>query len=52
MESKVLEKIVSDILVYKEDNPHIVITENDIKNIIEEYMKELSKEILEELNKY
>ena len=52
MESKVLEKIISDIIVFKEDNPHIVITENDIKSIIEGNTEELIKEIKEELNKY
>lgn len=52
MESKVLEKIVSDIIAFKEDKPYIVITEHEIKSIIEGNIEELAKEIKEELNKY
>lgn len=46
---KTVEQIISDIQTFKEDNPHLVITQNDIQNIIEERMEELIKEIEEEL---
>lgn len=45
----VVDEIINDIRVYKEDNPHIVITDFMIKEIIEENMEELIKEIEEEL---
>ena len=46
---KTVEQIISDIQTFKEDNPHLVITQNDIQNMIEERMEELIKEIEEEL---
>ena len=46
---KTIEQIISDIQTYKEDNPHVVITDFMIKEIIEENMKKLIKEIKEEL---
>lgn len=49
MKSKVLEKIRLDIITYKEDNPHVIITDDMIKEVIEENIEELVKEIKEEL---
>lgn len=49
MKSKVLEKIRLDIITYKEDNSHVIITDDMIKEVIEENIEELVKEIKEEL---
>ena len=46
---KTIEQIISDIQTYKEDNPHLVITDDEIKDLIEENMEKLIKEIEEEL---
>lgn len=44
-----MEKIIMDIQMYKEDNQHIIITDEMIKAAIEANMKELIKEIREEI---
>lgn len=49
MKSKVLEGIRLDIITYKEDNPHVIITDDMIKSVIEVNINELIKEIKEEL---
>ena len=46
---KTIDEIINIIQTYKEDNPHVVITDFMIKEIIEENMEELIKEIEEEL---
>lgn len=46
---KTIDEIINMIQAYKEDNPEVVITEFMIKEIIEENMEELIKEIEEEL---
>lgn len=46
---KKIEQIISDIQTYKEDHPEVVITDFMIKEIIEENMDNLIKEIEEEL---
>ena len=46
---KTIEELISIIQTYKEDNPHVVITDFMIKEIIEENMDNLIKEIKEEL---
>lgn len=45
----VVDEIINMIQAYKEDNPEVVITEFMIKEIIEENMEKLIKEIKEEL---
>lgn len=44
-----MEKILFDIETYKEDNPHVYITDDMIKAVIEDNMDELIKEIREEI---
>lgn len=44
-----MEKIIMDIITYKEDNPHVYITDDMIKGVIEENIDELIKEIREEI---
>lgn len=44
-----MEKILFDIETYKEDNPHVYITDDMIKGVIEESIDELIKEIREEI---
>lgn len=44
-----MEKILFDIETYKEDNPHVYITEDMIKAVIEDNIDELIKEIREEI---
>lgn len=44
-----MEKIIFDIETYKEDNPHVYITDDMIKGVIEENIDELIKEIREEI---
>ena len=44
-----MEKILFDIETYKEDNPHVYITDDMIKAIIEDNIDELIKEIREEI---
>ena len=46
---KTIEQIISDIQTYKEDNPHLVITDDEIKDLINDYMEKLINEIKEEL---
>lgn len=48
----IINKIVKDILTYKEDNPHIVITNDIIENLIEEYKQEIIEEIKEGIENY
>jgi len=49
MESNVIEKIVGDIITYKEDNSQYIITDNQIKEMLEEHMEELIEEVRKEL---
>ena len=44
-----MEKIIFDIETYKEDNPHVYITDDMIKGVIEDSIDELIKEIREEI---
>lgn len=44
-----MKKIIMDIITYKEDNPHVYITDDMIKYLIEENIDELIKEIREEI---
>ena len=44
-----MEKILFDIETYKEDNPHVYITDDMIKAVIEDNIYELIKEIREEI---
>lgn len=44
-----MDNIIGIIQVYKEDNPHVIITDNIIKEVIEENIEELIKEIKENL---
>lgn len=44
-----MEKIIMDIITYKEDNPHVYITDDMIKGVIEDNIDELIKEIREEI---
>ena len=44
-----MENIIGMIQAYKEDNPHVIITDDMIKGVIEENIEELIKEIKEEL---
>lgn len=44
-----MEKILFDIETYKEDNPHVYITNDMIKAVIEDNIDELIKEIREEI---
>ena len=44
-----MENIIGMIQAYKEDNPHVIITDDMIKSVIEENIEELAKEVKEEL---
>lgn len=44
-----MENIIGIIQAYKEDNPHVIITEDMIKEVIEENIDKLVKEVKEEL---
>lgn len=44
-----MNDIIGIIQTYKEDNPHVIITDDMIKGVIEENIEELVKEIKEEL---
>ncbi len=44
-----MEKILFDIETYKEDNPHVYITDDMIKAVIEDNIEELIKEIRKEI---
>lgn len=44
-----MEKILFDIETYKEYNPHVYITDDMIKAVIEDNIDELIKEIREEI---
>ena len=44
-----MNNIIGIIQSYKEDNPHIIITDDMIKGVIEENIEELVKEVKEEL---
>ena len=44
-----MEKIIFDIETYKEDNPHVYITDDMIKAVIEDNVEELIKEIRKEI---
>lgn len=46
---KTIEELISIIQTYKEDHPEVVITDDMIKDLINDYMKTLIKEIKEEL---
>ena len=43
----ILEQIANDIITYQEDNPHIVITDDMIKDLIKEYEEKIIEEIRE-----
>lgn len=44
-----MNDIIGIIQAYKEDNPHVIITDDMIKEVIEENIEELVKEIKEDL---
>ena len=44
-----MDKIIGIIQAYKEDNPHVIITDDMIKGVIKENIEELVKEIKEDL---
>lgn len=44
-----MDNIIGIIQTYKEDNPHVIITDDMIKSVIEENIEELVKEIKEDL---
>lgn len=44
-----IDEIINMIQAYKEDHPEVVITDDMIKDLINDYMKKLIKEIKEEL---
>lgn len=44
-----MNNIIGIIQAYKEDNPHVIITDDMIKEIIEQSIDELVKEIKESL---
>lgn len=44
-----MEKIIFEIVTYKEDNPHVYITDDMIKAVIEDNIDELIEEIREEI---
>lgn len=44
-----MEKIIFDIETYKEDNPHVYITDDMIKAVIEDNIDELIKQIRKEI---
>lgn len=44
-----MEKVLFDIETYKEDNPHVYITDDMIKAVIEDNIDELIKETREEI---
>lgn len=44
-----IEELISIIQTYKEDHPEVVITDDMIKDLINDYMKTLIKEIKEEV---
>lgn len=44
-----MDTIIGNLQALKEDKPHVIITEEIIKEYIEEYMDELIKEVKEEL---
>jgi hypothetical protein len=44
-----MNDIISIIQTYQEDNPHITITDDMIKEIVEENIDKIIKEIKEEL---
>lgn len=47
-----IDKIISDIITYKEDNPHVIITREMIKQIVESNIEEIAKEIEKEVEQY
>jgi hypothetical protein len=44
-----MNDIIGIIQAYKEDNPHIIITDDMIKEVIKENIEELVKEVKDEL---
>ena len=44
-----MDNIIGIIQAYKEDNPHVIITDDMIKEIILQSIDELVKEVKEEL---
>lgn len=46
---KTIEELISIIQTYKEDHPEVVITDDMIRDLINDYMKSIIKEIKEEL---
>lgn len=46
---KTIDEIISDIQTYKEDHPEVIITDDMIQDLINDYMKILVKEIKGEI---
>ena len=44
-----MDNVIGMLQAYKEDNPHVIITDDMIKGVIEENIEELAKEVKEEL---
>ena len=49
MESRTLDYIILSIKTYQEDHEHIIITDEMIQEIIEDNIKDLVKEVKENL---
>lgn len=45
----IIERIAEDIIIYEEDHPHIQITLEMIKQLIDEYKEDIVKEIINEV---
>lgn len=48
-EESVITKIALDIITYKEDHSQYIITDSQIKSMLEEHMEELIEEVRKEL---
>lgn len=49
MENNTIQQIANDIITYKEDHEQYIITDNQIKEMLEEHMEELIEEVRKEL---
>lgn len=45
----VFDEIIETIKIYKEDHPDVVITDDMIKDLVNDYMKSIIKEIRNEI---
>jgi len=49
MGNNTIQQIANDINTYKEDHSQYIITDNQIKEMLEEHMEELIEEVRKEL---